>query len=317
MSDSKPVPGRRNFITSVIGGVAGIALMGETRTAAFAKTRATAIQATSLGDGLTLIEGAGGNVVMLTGADGVLMIDGGLPERSAELLKLVAHESGKQPIRVMFNTHWHWDHTGSNERVGKLGARIIAHENTKLWLGAGFFVEWQNRAYKPRPPQALPTETFYTSGQLNFGNEQIQYGHLPRAHTDGDIYLFFPGRNILVAGDLLSVGAYPILDYSTGGWIGGMMDASKALLDLSNEQTRIIPGTGPVQTRADLQAQYDMLATMKDRLVGLLKKGMGADDMIAAAATQEFDARWGDPKLFVSNAYRGLWGHVRSLGGIV
>jgi hypothetical protein len=96
-----------------------------------------------------------------------------------------------------------------------------------------------------------------------------------------------------------------------------MLDASKALLEVVDAQTRIIPGVGPVQTRADLQAQHDMLATLKDRLVGMLKKGMGAEDMLAAGATREFDAKWGDPTLFVSNAYRGLWGHVRSLGGIV
>jgi len=317
MSDVKPVFDRRNFIAQAIGGVAGIALLGQTSSPAFARERAAALRSTALGDGLTLIEGAGSNVVTLANDEGVLMIDGGLAEHSSDLLKLVSQQSGGHAVKTAFNTHWHWDHTGSNEKLGKAGAKIIAHENTKLWLGADFFVEWQNRAYKPRPAHALPTETFYTAGELNFGNEKILYGNLPRAHTDGDLYVFFPARNVLVAGDLLSVGAYPILDYSTGGWIGGLLDASKALLDLSNERTRIVPGTGPVQTRADLQLQYEMLKTMQERLIGLLKKGMGADDMIAAQPTQEFDARWGDSRLFVANAYKGLWGHVRSLGGIV
>jgi glyoxylase-like metal-dependent hydrolase (beta-lactamase superfamily II) len=278
--------------------------------------RREALRSTMLGDGLILIEGAGGNVVALSNAEGVLMVDGGSSEHSNGLLKFISKQTEAKP-ELLFNTHWHWEHTGSNERLGKAGAKIIAHENTKLWLGGDFFVEWQNRAYKPRPPQALPNETFYTSGELNFGDEQVVYKHLPRAHTDGDIYVFLPARNVLVVGDLLAVGSYPILDFSTGGWIGGMLDASKALLEVVDAQTRIIPGVGPVQTRADLQAQHDMLATLKDRLVGMLKKGMGAEDMLAAGATREFDAKWGDPTLFVSNAYRGLWGHVRSLGGIV
>ena len=305
------MPGRREFIKCAVGA----ALVCTAAPSVFAARR-EALRTTTLGDGLLLVEGAGGNVVALSNAEGVLMVDGGSPEHCNGLLKVISKHTGAKP-ELLFNTHWHWDHTGSNERLGKEGAKIIAHENTKLWLGGDFFVEWQNRAYKPRPPQALPNETFYTSGELNFGNEQVVYKHLPRAHTDGDIYVFLPARNLLVAGDLVSVGSYPILDYSTGGWIGGMLDATKALLEVADAQTRIIPGVGPVQTRADLQAQHDMLATLKDRLVGMLKKGMGAEDMLADGATREFDAKWGDPTLFVSNAYRGLWGHVRSLGGIV
>jgi hypothetical protein len=118
-------------------------------------------------------------------------------------------------------------------------------------------------------------------------------------------------------GDLVSVGRYPVLDVTTGGWIGGLTDATKALLEVANADTRIIPGTGPVVTRAELQDQYEMLSTMKDRLIGLLKKGMGTDDILASPPTGEFDGKWGDPKLFLANAYRGLWGHVRELGGIV
>jgi glyoxylase-like metal-dependent hydrolase (beta-lactamase superfamily II) len=152
---------------------------------------------------------------------------------------------------------------------------------------------------------------------MSFGNEQIQYGHMFQAHTDGDIYVFFPGPNILMAGDVLSVGRYPILDYSTHGWIGGMVNANRDLLQLVNEQTRIVPGTGPVQTRADLQAQFDMLSTVRTRLVAMMKQGFGASDMKAAKPTQEFDARWGDPTLFMSSVYPGLWGHVRELGGII
>ena len=306
---------RRSFLKAAIAGATGVSLTVRGR--AFGRPAPDPIVTTPLSDNLVQLAGAGANVVALTGPDGVLLVDGGLEERSGDLLKAVSRLPGGRPVHTLFNTHWHWNHTGANERLAKDKAKIVAHENTKLWLGADFYVDWEDRHYKPRPKAAWPTETFYTSGKLTAGNEEVVYGYLPRAHTDGDIYVFFPKSNVLVAGGLVSVGKYPILDYCTGGWIGGMTDASKALLEVTNAQTKIVPGLGPVQTRADLQAQYDMLSTMKDRLIGLLKKGMGTDDLIANPPTQEFDAKWGDPKLFLANAYRGLWGHVRELGGIV
>jgi glyoxylase-like metal-dependent hydrolase (beta-lactamase superfamily II) len=122
---------------------------------------------------------------------------------------------------------------------------------------------------------------------------------------------------VLVAGDLVSVGSYPILDVDTGGWIGGMVDANKALLELCDDKTVIVPGTGPVQTKADLDAQHQMLSTMKERLIDLVRKGQGTDDILEQRPTGEFDKKWGDPSLFLANAYRGLFAHVRELGKIV
>ena len=308
---------RRDFLKTALLGAAAIGLGGTGAPAVFAKPRREPLTTTPLSDTLTLISGAGGNVVMLKNEEGVLLVDSGSAERSAELLKLVRKSADGAPLKALFNTHWHWDHTGGNERMADAGARIIAHENTRLWLGADFYVEWEDRAYKPRPKKAWPTETFYTGGRMSFGGEEVVFEHLPRAHTDGDIYVFFPSQNVVVAGGLLSVGEYPVLDFSTGGWIGGMVDATAALLEKTDANTRFVPARGSVQNRAALEAQHQMLSTLKDRLVGLMKKGYGPQDMIEAQPTKEFDAQWGDPKQFIANAYRGLWGHVRSLGGIV
>jgi len=269
-----------------------------------------------LGEGLYLISGAGANVVALSGPEGLLLVDGGLAENSGELLKLLATLPSGRRIQSVFNTHWHWDHTGSNERFRRSGATLIAHENTRLWLGTPIFEAWQQRHY-PARPKAQPTQTFYKSGQLTFAGQPIEYGHLPQAHTDGDLYVYFRKQNVLVAGDVVSVGRYPVLDYCTGGWIGGMVDATQKLIDLSDDKTRIIPGSGPVQTRADVASEHEMLATLKEDLWQLMRKGMGADDMIAAGATSKYDAKWGDPQLFVANAYIGLYGHVRELRGVV
>jgi glyoxylase-like metal-dependent hydrolase (beta-lactamase superfamily II) len=310
---------RRSFLKAAIAGAAGASLSLRV----LAGSAREAITVIPLTERIVQITGAGGNVVALTGSDGVLLVDSALEERSKDLLRSVEKLPGGQHVHTLINTHWHWDHTGGNERLGKRYSgreqlKIIAHENTKLWLGADFYCDWQNnRHYTPRPKAAWPTETFYTSGKLTANGEEVVYGYLPRAHTDGDVYVFFPKSNVLVAGGLMSVGSYPILDYTTGGWLGGMSDASKALLGIANKDTRIVPGIGPVQTYADLQAQSEMLSTMRERLVELMRKGIGTDDLAANPPTQEFNARWGDPQLFLANAYRGMWGHVRELGKIV
>ena len=304
---------RRQFLQTVAGGAIA--------TRALARQGSGSITATKLADNFTLFSGGGGNVLVVKSPEGLLLVDGGLPDRAGALLEAVNQQVGNAPVRVLFNTHWHLEQTGANDRLGPAGTKIIAHENTRLWMTRDILVEWQkNRIYPARAREARPNTTFLSHEspkKMSFGSEQIQYGLMVQAHTDGDIYVFFPGPNILMAGDVVAVGSYPILDYSTGGWIGGMANASTALLQMTDAQTRIIPGTGPIQTKADLQAQSDMLSAVRTRLANMMKQGYGAKDMVAAAPTKEFDAKWGDPALFVTSAYPGLWGHARELGGII
>jgi cyclase len=274
----------------------------------------TALAVVPLTPELFVITGGGGNVTVFESPQGILLVDGASPERSGEVLKLVQSRTGASKIHTLFNTHWHSDQTGSNRTLGPAGTRIIAHENTKLWLGTDVFCKWQNRLYKLLPKDARPNQTFYTTGSVSFGGEHIDYGYLPQAHTDGDIYVYFRNANVLVAGDVVAVGSYPIIDYSTNGWIGGMLDATKSLIGLADAQTRIIPGTGPVRMRADLEAERDMLTTLKARLAQLLAKGMSVSDMLAATPTREFDAQWGDPRLFIANAWPGMVARARELG---
>ena len=308
-------PDRRDFLGILLGS----ALLG--RAAVFGQTGASpdSIKGTPLSDGLIHFTGAGGNVVVAVGSDALVMVNGGRAEQSADLLKAVAEYSGGKRVRALFNTDWHRQHTGSNEVIGKTGATIIAHENTRQYLGAEIYVDWENRTYQPLPPSALPNQTFYTSGTLSdiVPGQRIEYGHLGQAHTDAAIYVFFPAANVLIAGDALSVGRYPIADYTTGGWLGGLLAANKTLLGLANAETRVVPGVGPIQTRADLQNQHDMLAAMMDRFPKMMKQGLGPEDIIAAAPTKDYDATWGNPELFVTTAYRSMWLHVRELGGIV
>jgi len=304
--------GRREFLELTLSGA-----VASWASLASAQTRQAPLTTTPLNDHVHLISGAGGNVLVVSGGDGLVMINGGAAERSDELLKAVAALSGGKRLTALFNSDWCADHTGSNEAIGAIRAQIIAHEHTKQYLANDQFIEWQKRTYKAKSPTGLPTKTFYTKGALETGSERIDYGHLGQAHTDGDIYVHLPASNVLVTGHVMTVGKYPIADYTTGGWLGGLLTATKTLLDLSNAQTRVIPATGPVQTRADLQAQFDMLTTLRERFAKMMRQGMSANDMLAAGATKEFDEKWGDPKLFVAVSYRGLWLHVRELGGIV
>jgi glyoxylase-like metal-dependent hydrolase (beta-lactamase superfamily II) len=166
------------------------------------------------------------------------------------------------------------------------------------------------------PPKARPNETIYSTyapdsaAKLTLGGEQIEYGYLMQAHTDGDIYVFFRQSNVLVAGGPVSAEGWPVLDWKTGGWIGGQVEALQTLWRLADDQTRVIPANGPVLTKADLKAQHDMYAAILDRLGKLLRKGMGPEEVLAAAPTKEFDAKWGEPTPFITMAFKSLWGHM-------
>jgi glyoxylase-like metal-dependent hydrolase (beta-lactamase superfamily II) len=280
------------------------------------KTR-PAFAAASLGvdelaPGMALISGAGGNVVVAMQGDALLLVDSGSEAMAPALKDAVTAFSGGKPVTTLFNTHWHLEHTGGNALLAKDGATIVAQENTKGWMSIGFYVRWQDRAYKARPPAARPTKTFSRDGEMPFGPSAVTYGYLPRAHTDGDLYVRFADANLIAAGDVVAVGQYPILDYSTGGWLGEMRDSTKQLLDLCDTGTRIVPGSGPVVGRDHIQKQYDMLATVYDRMVKFIRKGMGADEMIANGIVEGFED-WGDPTLFMHNAYDAVYGHYRDM----
>jgi cyclase len=273
---------------------------------------------TSLGERITLITGAGNNVVALADDAGSLLVDAGDAAHAPALLKDVLKPAGK--VSIVFNTHYHLESTGGNDVMAAAGAKIIAHLNSKLWMTQEIVRDWEGgKVYPPRAKAALPTETFRgTSGEMTVGGERIEYGLLTQAHTDGDLFVHFKNANVLAVGDAVQPGRLPALDWFCGGWIGGMQNAQKALLDRADDQTRIVPASGPVMTKAELQANQATIVRIREKLVGLLKKGQGAQNMIDAGAVDEFkDVMPGDAATFLYVAYRGLWAHARELGGIV
>jgi glyoxylase-like metal-dependent hydrolase (beta-lactamase superfamily II) len=300
---------RRGFLKATLGGTAIATLAQWAPPVVFARERATPLATTKLTDRVSLISGAGANVVVLRGPEGAVLVDGGVEARSGELLKLALKEAAAKRVDTLINTHWHPEQTGSNERVGKAGGKIVAHENTKLWLGYANPVPLTQQMYGPLPPKALPNATTFGSGTLEFGGQKVEYGYLLQAHTDGDLYVFLPDSNVLVTGGAVSNEGWPVIDYQTGGWLGGLVDGLKSLIEVGDANTQIVPANGPVLKRADLEAQRDMYAEIFDRLQKLLRKGFGPDEVVAANPTKEFDARWGPPAAFVTLAFKSLWGH--------
>jgi glyoxylase-like metal-dependent hydrolase (beta-lactamase superfamily II) len=300
----------------VLSAAATVAAAGGVARFAFAQP-SSRLDVTDLHGDLLLIQGAGANVVALGTADGVLLVDGGLAANSASVFAALAERWPEQRVEILFNTNWRDEHVGSNKSANELGAKVLAHENTKLWLGGDFFVEWEDRRYSPRPAAMLPNSTFYTSGKFAFGGKRVEYLCLPRAHTDGDVAVFFPDDNLLVASDLLSVGHYPVLDYATGGWIGGMLAASQKLLDATDARTRIVAASGAVHGRAALQAQYDLCAAIRQKASEAFRAGMSFADFAASKPTANFDSQWGDPTQFLALVYKGGFAHLRELGGVI
>lgn len=254
------------------------------------------------------MQGAGANVIAMPDADGVVMVDGGLASHSAGLLDAMRRETGAE-VRTLFNTHWHPEQTGSNVPLGKAGATIIAHENTRLWLTTDVTWPWApEHTFPPLPPEGQPNQTFYTEGELDSARGAIRYGYLPKAHTDGDIYVHFERANVLAAGGAVTGKGWAFIDWWTGAWIGGLVDAQAKLLEIADAQTLIVPADGPVVDRAELEAQHEMYATVYERLRDLLRSGRSPDEAIAAEPTKEFDAKMGDPREFVRRAFESLWG---------
>lgn len=263
-----------------------------------------------LTDKVSLITGAGTNVVVLETAEGLALVDSGAPERAEALVAFLDEEFDGAPIRVLFNTHWHPDHSGANEAIARQGAAIIAHENTRLWMGTEYYVEWERKNYAPRPEAARPTETFHSSDPqplvYELGGQRIEYGHLAEAHTDGDIYVRFPAENVIAVGGVLAVGEFPLLDYSTGGWVGGAQGATEFLLELAGPATQVVAGDGPPQTRQALAAQSEMLDELHERIRVRIIQGKSVDEILAENVMQGYESL-PDPRRFVYNLYQGLW----------
>ena len=293
-----------------MAGTAGLGFASPVaRLLAAAGQGAAAAETIKLADDLFVLRLAGEvNVVAQTTRDGVLLVDGVSAGAGGALLKAVAGLPGGGRVHTLFNTHWHPEQTGSNEQLAKAGATIIAQENTRLWLATDVTWPWNGRRFTRLPKAAQPSKTFYTTGTLDSG---VRYGHIPdAAHTDGDMYVHFPQQNVLAVGDVMSGDGWPVVDWTTGGWLGGIVGALQRLVTIVDDTTRIVPGRGPVLSLTDLKVQYEMYGTMYDRLTQMLNKGRSPSEAVEAKPAKEFEPQMGNADEFVRRSFESLWAYL-------
>jgi glyoxylase-like metal-dependent hydrolase (beta-lactamase superfamily II) len=260
---------------------------------------AARIFARPLTNHIAVLDGGGANVVAFSTGDGLVLVDSGAPKSIG----------GVTNVHTLFNTHYHLDQTGNNEMFAGAGAKIVAHERTRQWMSTDYWVPAEDRYEKARPKAARPTKVFEITGSLTAASEQIDYGYLPLAHTSGDIYVHFKNSNVLAVGDVASPLRDPALDYFTGAWIGGRVDAMDVVLKLANDQTKIVPAYGPVMSKAEFKAERDMMDELRTRLFNHVREGEGPQDMLEAGVLKGLARTWKDPYKFVYDAAKGLWAH--------
>jgi len=269
------------------------------------------IEATDLGGGIHMLKGAGGNLGVCVGEDGVFLIDDQFAPLSEKIMAAISDLSD-QPVRFVFNTHWHGDHTGGNENFGATGSLLVSHANVRRRLSTEQFTEFFDRTTPASPDGALPVVTFTDSLSFFYNDEEIVVFHVPAAHTDGDGVVHFTKANIIHSGDIIFFGLYPYIDVSAGGSIDGVIAGVKILLSLSDEETRIIPGHGPLVQRENLEEYLAMLEDVRGSVAREMAAGKDLAAILAANPAAAYDEAWGQAWLtsdqFVEEIYASLGG---------
>ena len=266
---------------------------------------------TPLSDTVTMVKGRGGNVAVSAGEDGVFIIDDQLEPLTEQLLAAI-RAIDERPVRFVVNTHYHGDHVGGNEALGKSGSVIIAHDNIRLRMSSDQFNHFRNDTTPAWPQDALPVVTFNDRVSLHLNGEAVTAHHVPRGHTDGDAIVHFAGSNVLHMGDVFFNGLYPYIDLDGGGSIQGMIAAVDLALTLADGETRVIPGHGPLSDRAGLLEYREFLAQARDNVQALVDQGLSLEQAVAARPTAEWDDAlggvWITPAQLVTFIYNSLTG---------
>ncbi len=260
-----------------------------------AQIGAIPIQSQPLAKNVTLLAGPGGNVVVLQGSDGLVVVDTFVapawPKFQESLKGLGA------PVKTVINTHWHFDHTDNNAPLRAGGAMLVAHENTKLRMTQPHHLAVLELDFAPSPAAALPQRVFKEGYRLETNGEKLAVMHVPPAHTDTDVAVRFEKANVLHTGDVFFNGFYPYIDGSTGGRVDGVIEATDRLLSLADADTKIVPGHGPLGTKADLAKYRDMVSTAAERVRKLKASGKSVEECAAAKPFADLEADWGKGSL--------------------
>ncbi|RMG80758.1 MAG: MBL fold metallo-hydrolase, partial [Bacteroidetes bacterium] len=243
-------------------------------------------------ENIYVLFGRGGNIGLYVSEDGLMMIDDQYAPLSEKISAAIA-EISDQPIRFLLNTHWHGDHTGGNENFNKKGALLIAHNNVRKRLSTDQFMQAFGRNSPAKPETYWPEITFENDLTFHFGGEDIFFFHVHNAHTDGDAIVWFPKSNVIHMGDTFFSGRYPFIDISSGGSVEGVIEAANKVLFLADTDTKIIPGHGPVSSKADLQTYRDVLMTLRDRVQKAVNAGKTDEEIKAMNLTEGLPESWG------------------------
>jgi len=267
------------------------------------------IETIAVADGIHMLVGRGGNVAVATGPDGTFVIDDQYAEQFAGIERAIAALSA-QPVKFLVNTHWHGDHTGGNAQMGKLGAVIVAHENVRSRLSSDQAIEFFHSETPASPAIALPIVTFTSDITFHLNGGVIEVFHVDRAHTDGDAVVHFRDANVIHTGDVFFNGMYPFIDSGTGGSITGVIAAVEKILALANDETRLIPGHGPLGRTRDLKKYLEMLRATRQAVASLIVGGSTEEQAVLAHPTASFDPVWGGgfikPDVYVRMIYNDL-----------
>lgn len=292
------LPTRRVFAAA--GGIV------ESFRAAGAKAK---INVQKLRDNISVLIGSGGNIAVLDGDDGKLLVDGGLATSHKQLADALDGISS-HPIKHLINTHWHFDHTDGNEWLRQSGATISAHQNTVRHLTTSTRVDDWDFTFPPLPADAIPSVIIPDEKNMEVNGSKLKLKYYGPAHTDGDLRVYFSDADVMHVADTWWNGHYPFIDYSTGGSIDGMIRATEVNLALASDKTVIIPGHGPVGDKGALKDFRDMLMTIRKKVSALKEQGMAVDQVVAAKPTAPYDAKWGtfaiNGDFFTRLVYKGV-----------
>ncbi len=278
---------------------------------AFAQQRnfdAVQIKTTQVAEGIYMLEGEGGNIGVSSGEDGVYLIDDQFAPLTPKIVAAVKAISDK-PIRFLMNTHWHGDHVGGNENLGKAGVVIIAHDNVYKRMSVGGAITALKQNYAPAPKAALPVITFSQTATFRMNGDDVTSTHLPPAHTDGDSFVRFTKANVIHTGDVFAAYRYPFIDPESGGSVKGVLRAIDLMLPLMDDNTKVIPGHGGLSSKKDVLAYRKMVSTAISKIEPMVKLGRTLQQVVDAKPLREFDEEWGKfrkPEAFVEIVYNGL-----------
>jgi len=305
-------PGLLRWTQPVVRKLAGLALLAGIACGSNATLAADSFAAAALAEHVHLVQGPAGNTLVAEDSDGLILIEGVPAAQANDYLAFVKQLTGQDRIKVLVNTHWHPESAGLNAALAGTGTQVIAHFNTKQWLGATIRERGDTILHTPVASDELPDTVFHDSYSIPFRDGSIELGYLLQAHTDGDIYASFPAQKIFFTGPVLRADGWTVVDEATNGFMGGMMDALDAIDAMTAADTTFVTAGGPPLDKAGFAELKTLYKGLYDAMVAELRKARSAEEVVIANPAAGLKPEWGDPSAFLDEGFRSFYGHLRN-----